>query len=287
MRRRPLASLFAAALAAASLSACGSSHHTSTTGTTKTGTTRTETTAHTVVTTTTPIPAAHGRTVIAHLAGVKGAAPTLVVVHRFARPHGSVLGAHVKGLAGLDVSQKLQAISGQVASMWQLLFSKNGVQLPAANVALVQDTPVSCGSSQYTSTSPPAYCPATQTIILPVGTMTAKIAPLGDAALLLMVANLYGYHVENALGAFGRGLSSAALEKMDSCFSGVYFLYAEATNELDPTDEEGVNNLLALEAPAGTGATAAGSVSAQDLASAFNQGIMSNFKYASCLPPGT
>ena len=148
---------------------------------------------------------------------------------------------------------------------------------------LIADSPTTCGSNQITASSAPEYCTSNATIDLPLGTITSNIAPLGDAALLLLVSDLYGYHVENAIGAFSKNYSSAQLEKMDSCFSGVYFYYAESEGYLQPTDEQGVDNLLAAEAPA-AGSASAGSVTAAQLATAFNTGILSNLNPKVCLP---
>ncbi len=62
-----------------------------------------------------------------------------------------------------------------------------------------------------------------------------------------------------------------------SCFAGVYFQQAEGEGFLQPTDETGVNKILAAIAPAGSKVTAA------QLTEAFNRGILSNFHPAVCL----
>jgi predicted metalloprotease len=289
-----LISTGAALLAAGAIAACGSSSSSSSTTTTAVAATTssaaaTTTTAATTATATTSSAATkaaatvHGATVTDHLSGTTGTRPTTAVIHQFSGFHRHNQHAHINGLSGLSLTQKMNILLSSVAGMWKDYFSQSGSQLPAASAVLIADSPGSCGSAQITSSSAPEYCTSTATIELPLGTITSNIAPLGDSALLLLMSDLYGYHVENAVGAFQKGYSNAQLEKMDSCFSGVYFYYAESQGYLQATDETGVNNLLVAEAPAGA-STSAGSVSAAQLATAFNQGILSNLNPKVCLP---
>ena len=62
-----------------------------------------------------------------------------------------------------------------------------------------------------------------------------------------------------------------------SCFAGVYFQQAEGEGFLQPTDEAGVNKVLAAIAPAHS------KVTSTQLTEAFNRGILSNFHPAVCL----
>jgi predicted metalloprotease len=286
-----LISTGAALLAAGAIAACGSSSSSSSTATTAAATSSaaaTSTATSTTAATTSsaaikPAAIVHGTTVTDHLGGTTGKPATTAVIRHFSGFHRHNERAHINGLSGLSVTQKLGILLNSVAGMWKNYFSQSGSQLPAASAVLIADSPGSCGSSQITSSSAPEYCTGTATIELPLGTITSNIAPLGDSALLLLMSDLYGYHVENAIGAFQKNYSKAVLEKMDSCFSGVYFYYAESQGYLQATDETGVNNLLVAEAPAGS-STSAGSVSAAQLATAFNLGILSNLNPKVCLP---
>jgi predicted metalloprotease len=272
-----LISIGAVMLSAGAIAACGSSSSSTSTAT------KSSTTATSSASTLKTVPV-HGKTVTNRIVGVTGRQVNVTGVKHFKAIPRHNQHAHINGLNGLSVPQKLGALLNSVASLWQLEFKRANAQLPAASAYIVADTPVTCGSTQVTANSAPEYCPSSQTILFPLGTVTANIAPLGDAALLLLISDLYGYHVENAIGAFNHGYSGAQLEEMDSCFSGIYFYYAESNGYLQPTDEEGVNKLLALEAPAAGTGTSAGSVTAQDLAAAFNKGILSNLKPGVCIP---
>lgn len=281
-----LISMLAAVLAAGALTACGSSQHSSSTTATPKTTSTPSTTSTPTSTPTTTVAPAHGKTTTARLGGVDGKQAAILITKEFGKVPKNRLGAHLTGLQGLTLPQKISTLASGVNYLWTVEFRNAGAQLTPASLAQVQDAPVSCGNQQYNSTSAPEYCPSTGTIVLPMGTIQSTVAPLGDAALLLLISDLYGYHVENALGAFNHGYTPAQLEKMDSCFSGVYFLYAESENQLQPTDEESVNKLLALEAPTAGSATQPGAVTAKDLANAFNQGILSGFKFQNCIPTG-
>ncbi|MGI9184752.1 MAG: neutral zinc metallopeptidase [Solirubrobacteraceae bacterium] len=283
-----LISLLAAVLAAGALAACGSSSSSSSSSSAGSSSSGPSSSATTTTARASPaklrsVPV-HGPTVTRHLGGTSGQRVTIASVKHFGTSIHKGQHAHINGFAGLSLTQKLSASLGSVSSLWQIVFSHSHAQLPAASAVLVADTPTTCGSTQVTSASAPEYCPSTDTIMFPLGTVTANVAPLGDSALLLLVADLYGYHVENALGAFSKKYTGAQLEKMDSCFSGFYFSYAQAKGYLQPSDEQGINKLLALEAPAAGTSTSPGTVTAGDLAAAFNKGLLSNFKPSVCLP---
>lgn len=290
-----LISMGAALLAAGTIAACGSSSSSSssspsssTAGTSTTSATTAAATSTAASTTSVaagikPPATVHGQTVTDHLDGVAGTPATVTVVKRFAHVHRNNQHAHINGLNGLSLNQKIGTLLNSVAGLWKAYFQHTGSQLPAASAVLIAGAPTTCGSAQITSGSPPEYCTSNATIDLPLGTITSNIAPLGDSALLLLMSDLYGYHVENAVGAFQKGYTNAQLEEMDSCFSGVYFYYAESEGYLQPTDEQGVDNLLVAEAPAGAG-TSSGSVTSAQLATAFNKGILSNLNPKVCLP---
>ena len=285
----------AALLAALALAACGSSSSSSnssapsTTGPATTNPAATATGATTTGSSATgatglkPPAAVHGATVTRHAAGATGKRATVAIIRRYPRLHRQSQKAHINGLSGLSVTQKVGVLLNSVAGLWKAYFQQSGSQLPAASVVLIADQPTTCGSNQITSSSAPEYCSSNDTIELPLGTIESNIAPLGDSALLLLISDLYGYHVENAIGAFGKGYANVQLEQMDSCFSGAYFYYAESEGYLEPADEQGVNNLLAAEAPSSSG-SAAGAVTAAHLAQWFNKGILSNLNPKVCVP---
>jgi hypothetical protein len=187
------------------------------------------------------------------------------------------------GLENLTVGEKLDRISTHAAGLWAAVFQNARLNLPPATVTIVDQVPASCDGQTVSSADPPRYCIADATILLPLAFMTSNVAPIGDAALALVVADQYSYHVEAALHLLGSGsqLSLAESEKADSCLSGIYFTELSAENHLQGSDEAAVNKVLADKA-----GPAAGGVSAAELTAAFNTGLRAGYKLAACVPPG-
>ncbi len=274
MRARTfITTLPAALLAAAALGGCGSSSSSSST------TSSTTTTART-----TPASGAH------KLAGsATGAKAGLSSLDRLPRGRRQVVQAHFTGLSGLALPDKLSTLAGNVASFWAMEFRGSQLQLPPATLNVIDATPVACGATQLTTTDPPLYCVPTQSLDLTVGYIQNNVAPIGDAALALLVSDIYGYHVENVLGAFSQSarLSPVQLAEMDSCFSGTYFYYLQAVHALGPGDEAAVNKLLTQIAPVSSSQGSAASVTSDQLTTAFNVGIESQGNASVCLPKRT
>ncbi len=228
---------------------------------------------------------AHGGPVVTKLHGTVGQKGSLATLTKLPRVRRRFVQSHLIGFAGVTLPDKLMSYATDISSLWSNEFAGLGpTQLPPATLTIIDQTPVMCGSAQVGPDSSPQYCAAVQSIDLPLGTLSAQVAPLGDAALLLVVSDLYGYHVENALGLLN-SLSPSELETLDSCLSGVYF--TEARNHLQPSDETSVNQLIALQAATASTGAGAGQVTAADLTAAFNKGLMTNGDYRGCVPqPG-
>jgi Putative neutral zinc metallopeptidase len=198
--------------------------------------------------------------------------------------------AHLLGVANLSPSDKLIALAQNSNSYWLTIFKLSNLQLPAASVNVVDQVPATCGSTQISSTDGPVYCAADQSIDLPLAYMQKNIQPIGDAAMALVVSDLYGYHVENAVGAFnsGAGITPANLEQIDACFSGTYFENWLAPSPNHPIhvsagDQRAVDQLLAGQAAAPGTPAGPGVVTADQLTAAFNKGAISAHPKA-CLP---
>jgi hypothetical protein len=246
-------------LVAGSIAACGSS--TSSTSQTTTSTT-----------TTTAAPAQSGTTHKRKLSGTTGRKLTVAAIAHFALPKRRSQHAHLSGLpSNLTFEQKLNVFLNNIVPFWQQVFTTAGGKLPPATAVLIQDQSASCGSTQLTSSSAPAYCPMSDTLFFPSGSISANLVPLGDAALLLMTSDLYSYHVENALGAFSKSYSAVQLKEMDSCLSGVFF--SRVAGALGAQDESSVNAYLAQQAQTVGTSAGTGGVSADDLSTAFNKGF--------------
>jgi hypothetical protein len=248
------------------------------------GGTTSHTTASTTATTASGSVPAQSANVSRPLNGFRGATPGTPAAARRLRIPPPGVRARFSGLENLTVAEKLDKISTHTAGLWAAVFQNAGLNLPPATVTIVDQVPASCDGQTVTSTDPPRYCLSNATILLPLAFMTSQVAPIGDAALALVVADQYGYHVEAALHLLGSGapLSLVQSEEADSCLSGIYFTELFAENVLQGSDEAAVNKILAAKA-----GPAAGGVSAAELTAAFNTGLRAQFKLAACVPPGT
>lgn len=226
-------------------------------------------------------PLAHNVTLRLH--GVAGAKANIASVAKLPKGRRETAHARLSGLTGQTLTQKLQTLANLTASFWGQEFQASNLQLPPATVNIIGDTAVTCGSSQIVTIDAPTYCVPTLSLELTLNNIQSSIEPLGDAATALLVADLYGYHVENALNLLtSSSLSPAQLKTTDSCLSGVFFYYLMAENALGPGDEAAVDKLIAKFG----GASSNGStgVSADQLSTAFNHGILSQGNAGVCLP---
>jgi hypothetical protein len=211
---------------------------------------------------------------------------SLTAVKLFPRGRHEVVASRLAGLTGLSLPAKLQSLASTLGQFWTLEFRGAQVQLTEPTVNIIQDTASSCDATSVTTTDPPVYCAAAQTVELPVQYLQTNVAPDGDAALALVVSDVYGYHIENVLGALSDpDLTPTQLAVMDSCFSGTYFYYLEAENLLQPGDENAVNQVLAsIPRVSGGPQIPPNAATADQLTAAFNQGILSQGNAAVCLP---
>jgi putative neutral zinc metallopeptidase len=219
------------------------------------------------------------------LPGVKyGTKGTLKDLTKLPKPKRSKLHPRIQGLSGLSPVSQIEALANQANSFWTDEFSQAGEQLPEANFDIIEQA-ATCGSSQLGPTSSPEYCPSQDTVDLPLGFVQNEIEPNGDAAVALVVEDLYGYHIENAIGMLSpsAGLTPIDLEEIDSCLSGVYFGYYLFGKE-EAGDEQAVNRQLAADAAASGQSDSAATVTADQLTNAFNHGILTQGDFEGCLP---
>jgi hypothetical protein len=217
-----------------------------------------------------------GASIQGQLPGVAGRKGTPASLRRFTRRPPLGPSASISGIQNMSLSQEQGAMLQNVAQFWQAWFGNNNLQLPAAGYSLVTGTSA-CGTARISASSAPAYCPSNGVIYLPQTTVARSIKPLGDSALLYVLAYLYAEHVGGALGVTANKYGVTKIPQIYSCFAGVYFQQAEGEGVLQPTDEAGVNKVLAAIVPPGSKVTSA------QLTEAFNRGILSNFHPAVCL----
>jgi hypothetical protein len=217
-----------------------------------------------------------GAPIRGRLPGVAGHPATPASLRRFTRRPPLDPSAQISGVQNMTLSQEQGAMLQNIAQFWRAWFSNEGQQLPAGGYSLVTGTS-SCGTAQLSASAAPVYCPSNGIIYLPQTTITRSIKPLGDSALLYILAYLYAEHVGDAVGVTPAKYGVTKIPQIYSCFAGVYFYQAEGEGFLQPTDEAGVNKILVAIAPARSKVTSA------QLTEAFNRGILSNFHPSVCL----
>jgi hypothetical protein len=217
-----------------------------------------------------------GASIQGRLPGVAGHKGTPASLRRFTRRPPLSPGAQISGVQNMTLPQEQGAMLQNIAQFWQAWFSNEGQQLPAGGYSLVTGTSA-CATAQISASSAPLYCPSNGIIYLPQTTITRAIKPLGDSALLYVLAYLYAEHVGAAIGVTPAKYGVTKIPQIYSCFAGVYFQQAEGEGFLQPADEAGVNKVLAAIAPAGS------KVTSSQLTEAFNRGILSNFHPTVCL----
>jgi hypothetical protein len=217
-----------------------------------------------------------GPSIQGRLPGVNGRKGTPASLRRFTRRPPLGPSAQISGIQNMTLPQEQGTMLQNIAQFWQTWFGNEGQQLPAGGYSLVTGTSA-CGAQQITASSPPVYCPSNGIIYLPQTTVARSIKPLGDSALLYILAYLYAEHVGAAVGVTPAKYGVTKIPQIYSCFAGVYFQQAEGEGVLQPTDQAGVNKVLAALAPARS------KVTSTQLTEAFNRGILSNFHPTVCL----
>ena len=252
---------------AALLAGCGSSSSSS------------SSTSTSASTTTTTVIAAANKTVT--LAGngqtAQGATVTLKTLPKVTPAGG--LQPKLAGLEGLSFPQKLQTFGDDVANFWGQSFKAVKVNLPPVKMVLVGTSPAMCGSSTISTNDVPTYCGPDGSIYLPVANMSKTLEPIGDAAVLLEVSALFGYHIEDSLGFFTAAqqgkISGKQLRELNMCLSGVYFSSVGKRNLITSGDSAAVAKLIAAKADAPGTPAGNATVTATDLTNAFVTGFKS------------
>ncbi|MDX6698699.1 MAG: uncharacterized protein QOE65_2096 [Solirubrobacteraceae bacterium] len=163
--------------------------------------------------------------------------------------------AKVKG-SSAPLPQFLDTISNDVATYWQKVFNNSKLEFPKTTQVIVTDS-ANGGCGTITSADgPPNYCPADQTVYLPVGYFQDKVMPIGDAAVVTLVALVWGYRVQEAVGAF-KAVESGQKTGLDlnlgaMCFAGSYMSTVAARSLLESGDVDEILKTAAATADQGT-----------------------------------
>jgi predicted metalloprotease len=152
--------------------------------------------------------------------------------------------------------QFLATVSNDAATYWQKVFNASKFAFPKTTQVVIADSAQGACGSITSAEGPPNYCPADQTVYLPVGYFQQKVLPVGDAAVVTLVALLWGYRVQDAVGAF-KAVQSGQRTGLDvnlgaMCFAGSYMSTVAGRNLLESGDVDEILKTAVATADQGT-----------------------------------
>jgi hypothetical protein len=158
--------------------------------------------------------------------------------------------------SGVPLPQFLDTVSNDLATYWQKVFNAGKLQFPKTTQAIVTASAESACGPIDGAENPPVYCPADQTIYLPVGYFQTKVLPIGDAAAVTLIGLMWGYRVQDAVGAF-KAVQSGQRTGLDVnlgaiCFAGSYMSTVAERNLLEAGDVDEILKTAAATADQGT-----------------------------------
>jgi predicted metalloprotease len=159
---------------------------------------------------------------------------------------------------GSDVPlpQFLATISNDAATYWQKVFNNSKLAFPKTTQVVVTDSAQGACGTITSAEGPPNYCPADQTVYLPVGYFQNKVLPIGDAAAVTLTALVWGYRVQDAVGAF-KAVQAGSKTGLDlnlgaMCMAGAYMATVANRNLLEEGDVDEILKTAAATADQGT-----------------------------------
>jgi uncharacterized protein len=242
--RNPLLALLAVAATALLLAACGDDKKSSGDNAATTGT---STTASRIIRRTVPSAKPDPKAI---------RRPSLSSVGQLKQPRRATRTSPKVQGSNAPLPQFLDTISNDVATYWQKVFNASKLEFPQTTQAIVTDS-VTGGCGAVTSAEgPPSYCAADQTVYLPVGYFQDKVMPIGDAAVVTLVGLIWGYRVQDAVGAF-KAVESGQRTGLDvnlgaMCFAGSYMSTVAERNLLESGDVDEILKTAAATADQGT-----------------------------------
>jgi predicted metalloprotease len=171
------------------------------------------------------------------------------------QPRTSTVAPKVRG-SDVPMAQFLDTVSNDVATYWQKVFNNSKYRFPKTTQSIVNGSAASpCGTISGAG-GPPRYCPSDQTLYLPVGYFQTKVAPIGDAATVTLVGLLWGYRVQDALGAF-KAVQAGTRRGLEVnlgaiCFAGSYMATVANRNLLEAGDVQEILKTAAVTGDQGT-----------------------------------
>jgi len=138
--------------------------------------------------------------------------------------------------------QFLDTVGNDVATYWQQVFNKSKLRFePNTQTIVTAATPTQCDPpGTINPDAPPGYCPRDKTVFLTPQFFQSKVLPLGDAAIVVVVASIYSDRILDQLGAFqavrdGK-VKAVAVQLQGLCMAGSYTRTVAQRNLLEAGD---------------------------------------------------
>jgi predicted metalloprotease len=191
-------------------------------------------------------------------ASPRGGASTLRALGRVQRATPGAIAPKIRG-GNVALPQYLDTLANDVSEFWQSQYNRAGRRFPPTRMIVVTESATSrCTDKPVLPTNPFAfYCPADQTVFLPVTYIDRRYRILGDAPVGFVVAHEFAHRVQHvtgtlALRAQGK-LFTRDTELQADCLSGVWASAVYARGALDAGDlDEFYNALASIGDPPGT-----------------------------------
>jgi len=183
-------------------------------------------------------------------ASPRGGADTLRSLGPVRRPRPGAVTPKIKG-SDVPLAQFLDTLGNDVSEFWQGQYNGDGRRFPPTRMVVVSRSARSrCIEKPVRADNPFAfYCPADETLFLPVAYVERRYAILGDAPVGFVVAHEFAHRVQHvtgtlALRAQGK-LYTRDTELQADCLAGVWASSVYARGQLDEGDLTEFYNALA------------------------------------------
>jgi uncharacterized protein len=210
------------------------------------------------------------------------------------RASAATLAPKVKG-SDVPLPQYLDTLGNDIAQFWQRQFNAAGYRFPASKqIVVTRNATTGCnGREEVTpNTSNAFYCPADETIYLPVNYIERKYAILGDAPPAFVTAHEWAHRVQHVNGTLRLKAEGKLLTKQTElqadCLAGVWASTVFRRGDLEEGDlDEFYNAVASVGDPPGTPSSHPGAHgSAEEREASFKRGYDAANTQACAILPG-
>jgi Putative neutral zinc metallopeptidase len=170
----------------------------------------------------------------------------------------------IKGVEGQPLGKQLAILDNDIADFWLGQFNKAKIKFQTVTTKTAPPGgAISTACGDLSGDNDISYCPKDSTINLLQSFFEKHAAPIGDFAVALPVAYLWGQAVEHQLGIDAKA-SDKQSTLIAQCLAGAWAASVYQRGALEPGDLQEGAKLIATIAPS--------QQANQDLVAAFNQG---------------